>query len=171
MALMATLYNKNPLWQFIDEEASFRVHEPKFVNRLYFPLANEAGILSSITPDLHGDIKTSHNSFLTLPVSIEDLHNIKSSRNFWVHVQSRGASQAWSLTGVSALQNAADFLRRGEEKVSLWLVKSSGQTCSMSKGFFDLRSTYSSNESPRPDPDSVKAVSRANKWKMYLWLN
>ncbi len=118
---------KNPLWQFIDETANFRVESPGSVSRLYFPLANEAGILSSITPDLHGDIKTSHNSFLTLPVSIEDLHNTKSSRNFWVHIEGGAClpagrdrqGQAWSLTGVSAIQNANKFLHKNEEKVSL----------------------------------------------------
>ncbi len=89
---------------------------PESVSRLYFPLANEAGLLSSITPDLHGDIKTSHNSFLMLPVSIEDLHNTRSSRNFWVSVEGRGV---WSLTGVSALQDAATFFDKKKEKVSL----------------------------------------------------
>src|SRR3989338_6755603 len=100
---MSNTVNKHSLWQFIDDEASFRVASPETVSRLYFPLANEAGILSSITPDLHGDIKTSHNSFLTLPVSIEDLHNIKSSRNFWVYIEGKG--EAWSATVVSSLQN------------------------------------------------------------------
>lgn len=112
--------SKHPLWQFIDEEASFRVVSPQDVSRLYFPLANEAGILSSITPDLHGDIKTSHNSFLTLPVSIEDLHNTKSSRNFWVLIEGQEARrQVWSLTGVSAVQNANRFSHKDAEKVTL----------------------------------------------------
>ncbi len=112
--------SKHPLWQFIDEEASFRVVSPETVSRLYFPLANEAGILSSITPDLHGDIKTSHNSFLTLPVSIEDLHNTKSSRNFWFLIEGRGAQkQVWSPTGVSAVQNANKFSHRNTENVTL----------------------------------------------------
>lgn len=112
---MAVQPLKNLLWQFIDDNASFRVSSPDAVSRLYFPLANEAGILSSITPDLHGDIKTGHNCFLTLPVSIEDLHNTKSSRNFWVHVEGRGV---WSLAGVSAGQNALKFSSK-RDKVSL----------------------------------------------------
>jgi cellobiose phosphorylase len=91
---------KNNLWQFIDSDGSFRVQDPDKTSRLYFPLCNESGILSSITPDLHGDIKTNQNSFLMLPVTSGDLHNIKSSRNFWAHVEGKGA---WSLTGVSAL--------------------------------------------------------------------
>ncbi|HTL71123.1 MAG TPA: cellobiose phosphorylase [Candidatus Eisenbacteria bacterium] len=105
-----------PLWQFLDEEASFRVYSPEYTSRLYFPLANEAGLLSSITPDLHGDIKTGHNCFLTLPVTIEDLHNARTTRNFWAHIEGHGA---WSLTGVSASQNADKFVRRRKEKVSL----------------------------------------------------
>jgi cellobiose phosphorylase len=106
---------KPSLWEFIDSEASFRVHSPTSVSRLYFPLGNEAGLLSSITPDLHGDIKTSYNSFLTIPVSVEDLHNTKSNRNFWVYVEGKGA---WSLTGVSARQEAERFNGKAE-KVTL----------------------------------------------------
>jgi cellobiose phosphorylase len=105
-----------PLWQFIDDQGSFRVQSPETVSRLYFPLCNEAGILSSITPELYGDIKTNHNSFLMLPVTIEDLHNTKSSRNFWVHVEGKGA---WSATGVSAIQHANKFLHKNKEKVTL----------------------------------------------------
>ena len=105
-----------PLWQFTDKQGSFHVDSPDAVSRLYFPLANEAGILSGITPDLHGDIKTSYNSFLTQPVTIESLHNSKSSRNFWVHIEGKGV---WSLTGVSAVQNAKKFLLQDKEKVSL----------------------------------------------------
>ncbi len=103
---MLTLSNKNPLWQFTDDQGTFRAFSPDFVSRLYFPLANEGGILSSISPDLHGDIKTDHNCFLTMPVTIEDLHNTKSTRNFWVYVEGKGA---WSATGRSAHQEASKF--------------------------------------------------------------
>lgn len=113
---MARTSEKTPLWEFMDAEGAFRVGSPTSVSRLYFPLANEAGILSSITPDLHGDIKTGNNSFLTLPVTVEDLHNTKSNRNFWVHIEGKGA---WSATGVSALQDADKFLGKTSEKVSL----------------------------------------------------
>ncbi len=107
---------KNTLWQFIDESGSFRVTNPDAVSRLYFPLANEAGILSSITPDLHGDIKTNHNSFLMIPVTIEDLHNSKSSRNFWLHVEGKGCL---SLTGVSAEQQAKKFHHQNRDTASV----------------------------------------------------
>ena len=114
--MSTSLYGKNSLWQFTDEHASFKVESPDRLSRLYFPLANEAGILSSITPNLHGDIKTSHNSFLTLPVSVEDLHNTKSSRNFWLYVEGHGV---WSATGSSAVQFANKFLNKNDEKVTL----------------------------------------------------
>lgn len=109
--------NHSPaLWQLTDPRGSFRVESPDSLSRLYFPLCNEGGILSSITPDLHGDIKTSHNSFLMQPVTVESLHNSKSSRNFWVHIENKGV---WSLTGISAVQNAKKFLHKDNEKVTL----------------------------------------------------
>ena len=51
-----------------------------------------------ILVSLKGSIKSSHNSFLTLPVSAEDLHMSKSSRNFWVR---KDDIHLWSATGVS----------------------------------------------------------------------
>ncbi len=74
-------------WSFIDDEGSFRAEAPHQVSRLYFPLGNEAGLLSAVTPDLHGDIKTGQNVFLTQPVSEQDLHNIRSRRDFWLRTE------------------------------------------------------------------------------------
>lgn len=104
---MASTKLPAPLWRFTDSDGTFRADNPDRVGRLYFPLCNEAGILSSITPDLHGDIKTGQNTFLTQPVSVDDLHNLKSSRNFWIHVE--GREGAWSAAGVSAAQEAKKF--------------------------------------------------------------
>ena len=75
------------------------MENPQHTSYLYFPLVNEAGMMSAITPTLNGDIKINQNAFLTLPVSMEDLHNTRSARNFWVPVD--GAAP-WSLTGNSA---------------------------------------------------------------------
>ena len=69
-----------------------------------------AGLVSVVTPTLHGDIKTNQNTFLTLPVSVEDLHTSRSSRNFWVNVP---GMSAWSVTGNSAPQ-IAQRARRSE---------------------------------------------------------
>ncbi len=90
-------------WFFIDDRHSFRLPRADRTSALYFPLVNEAGMMSTITPGLHGDIKTGQNTFLTLPVSVEDLHNTRSPRDFWVLVEGHGP---WSLAGNSAPQIA-----------------------------------------------------------------
>src|SRR5471030_705385 len=82
-------------WNFTGDGEVFQARNPDQISRLYFPLCNEAGLLSAITPTLHGDIKTGQNHFLTLPVSEQDLHNTRSSRQFWVYVEGKGP---WSAT-------------------------------------------------------------------------
>lgn len=105
-----------PLWSFTDEHGSFRAY-PSSTGRLYFPLANEAGLLSSISPELRGDIKTGLNTFFSTPVTAENLHDTKQSRNFWIHIDGHGA---WSATGVSARQEAHRFPERSNpDKLTL----------------------------------------------------
>jgi len=84
----------NTLWRFINDDASFMARNPDEISRLYFPLVNESGMMSSITPKLHGDIKTGQHSFLTVPVSSEDLANTLYNRNFWLYIDGLGA---WSI--------------------------------------------------------------------------
>src|SRR5579871_5876727 len=84
-----------PWWNFTGAGEVFEAQNPDQISRLYFPLGNEAGLLSAITPTLNGDIKTDQNHFLTLPVSEQDLHNTRSARQFWVYVAGRGP---WSAT-------------------------------------------------------------------------
>ncbi|MDD5354254.1 MAG: cellobiose phosphorylase [bacterium] len=86
-----TKSNKNPTWQFIDDQGTFVLPDPQALSRLYFPLCNEQGLIAAITPDLHGDIKTGQNSFLLQPVSEFDLHNLKSKRDFWLYIEGTGA--------------------------------------------------------------------------------
>lgn len=105
---------KNVSWRFINNKGTFEWKNPENLNQLYFPLCNEKGIMSSITPKLGGDIKTSQHSFLLQPVSIEDLHNNRSSRNFWIWSERTGP---YSLTGNSARQNAYNFTDK--DKVDL----------------------------------------------------
>ena len=93
-------------WKFTDDAGSFALENPQQSSALYFPLANEAGMMASITPTLAGDSKTGQNSFLLQPVSAEDLEGIKGGRNFWVHVPGKGA---WSAAGSSAAQQAQRF--------------------------------------------------------------
>ena len=86
----------NTLWKFLDDAGTFVAKNPHKLSRLYFPLANEKGLLSSITPTLHGDIKIDKDSFLTPPQSTEDLHDSRYNRNFWVYIKDRGAWSAAS---------------------------------------------------------------------------
>jgi len=93
-----------PAWQFTSPAADFHLPAPHRTSYLYFPLVNEAGMMSVVTPTLHGDAKTGQHSFLLLPVSVEDLHANRAARNFWVTIEGAGP---WSATGGSAAQVAA----------------------------------------------------------------
>jgi len=107
-------------WQFCDDNGSFQLDAPHTSSYLYFPLMNESGLVSVVSPTLHGDIKTNQNTFLTLPVSVEDLHTSRSARNFWVNVKGFGA---WSVTGNSASQIAQRYVDTETAKVQagfLW---------------------------------------------------
>jgi cellobiose phosphorylase len=108
--------NHNNNWHFVDDTGTFTLEGPHQTSYLYFPLVNEAGLMSAITPLLHGDIKTSQNSFLMPPVSVEDLHNSRSARNFWVFVDGVGP---WSAAGNSAAQTARNFVDGDAEQVRL----------------------------------------------------
>jgi len=103
-------------WRFTDEKGTFTLPDPHKHNYLYFPLVSEKGMVSVVTPTLHGDSKTDQNTFLLAPVSVEDLHNSRSARNFWVYVGDVGP---WSATGNSALQIAQAFTDDGTESVTL----------------------------------------------------
>lgn len=93
---------KSELWRFIDDNGTFTSDIAHQINALYFPLCNTAPIMSSVSPDLHGDLKTDFNSFLLEPVSRLSLGNLKSSRNFWIYINPR---KIWSATGVSKEPN------------------------------------------------------------------
>lgn len=101
-------------YQFLDEKGRFRLINPERNSYLYFPIANESGVMGSVTPTLGGDSKMGQNTFLLAPVSSEDLHNNKSSRNFWCNIKGKGI---WSATGKSAKQEAALFSQDKEETV------------------------------------------------------
>lgn len=79
---------------------------------MYFPLVNDAGMMSSITPLLNGDIKAGQNEFFMLPVSSEDLHNSRSGRNFWLYIEGVGP---WSAAGHSPGQIMDTFDEEAEE--------------------------------------------------------
>ncbi|MCM8813139.1 MAG: cellobiose phosphorylase [Candidatus Omnitrophica bacterium] len=88
----------NQLWRFTDTTGTFTFPDADQYNTLYFPLANDAEFISSITPLGKGDIKISQNHFLMQPVTRDDLHNLKSGRNFWIYAPD---GTVWSALGVS----------------------------------------------------------------------
>jgi cellobiose phosphorylase len=87
-------------WYFTDDQGTFALKNPQQTSTLYFPLLNQAGMQSCLTPTLNGDAKLDQNAFLLLPVSVEDLHNTRSARNFWVRIN----GEPWSATGNSSAQ-------------------------------------------------------------------
>src|SRR5512133_2980433 len=99
-------------WTFIDKNGTFHLDDPHKTSYLYFPLVNEAGMMSSVTPTLHGDAKADQHTFLLAPTSVEDLHTSRAARNFWVYLEGFGA---WSASGNSARQIAAPE----EDRVSM----------------------------------------------------
>ena len=103
-------------WKFVDSNGTFELAAPQHSSHLYFPLVNEAGMMSVVTPCLNGDIKTGQHAFLMPPVSVEDLHNNRSGRNFWIYIDGMGA---WSATGNSARQIAQNFSGQEDDTVSL----------------------------------------------------
>lgn len=106
---------KNNGWRYIGDKGHFVLDNPDHTSYLYFPLVNEEGMMSTITPSLHGQVTSGHNTFLMAPISVEDLHNSKASRNFWVHIKGKGV---WSAAGNSPQQNAQRFTE-GEDQATL----------------------------------------------------
>lgn len=93
-------------YHFLDDRGIFTLKHPENYSYLYFPVAGEAGLKSSLTPELGGDSKLDQNTFLLEPVSAENLHNNRNTRNFWCHVNGVGS---WSATGVSAEEISKRF--------------------------------------------------------------
>lgn len=98
--------------KFIDEHGSFQVKQPENTSYLYFPLASETGLKSSVTPKLGGDAKIDQETFLLEPVSSENLHNNRSTRNFWLL---KNGTDVYSAAGASAEQESAQFSAMQDE--------------------------------------------------------
>ncbi|MBD5118637.1 MAG: cellobiose phosphorylase [Clostridiales bacterium] len=98
---------------FLNGSGDFTLEHAQRWPGVYFPLANEGGMMSSVTPLLSGDCKTGQNTFLLAPTSAETLHESRASRNFWVGID----GEPWSATGQSAPQQGARFTDREEDVV------------------------------------------------------
>ena len=66
-------------WMFEGDTADFSIRDQQLRSDLFFPLTNEAGIMSDITPMLAGDCKAGQSKFLLTPVSVCNLKDDKSS--------------------------------------------------------------------------------------------
>lgn len=97
---------------FKDDKGTFSLKQPEQTSYLYFPIAGEQGLKSAVTPLLSGDAKTDQNHFLMQPVSAEELHNNKSTRNFWCRVEGKGV---WSATGAGAQEALKRATGKAEE--------------------------------------------------------
>lgn len=102
------------LLKLLNEQGDFMLRNAQRYPGVYFPLVNEGGMISSVTPALAGDCKTGQNTYLLAPASSETLHESRAARNFWVRIQ---GYEPWSVVGQSAPQQAARFDPQGEESV------------------------------------------------------
>lgn len=98
----------------LNSQGDFVLRHAQQYPEVYFPLVNESGMISSVTPLLSGDAKTGQNTYLLAPASAETLHESRASRNFWVCAEGRAP---WSAVGQSALQATRRFSQDAEEAV------------------------------------------------------
>lgn len=99
-------------YSFIDNKGTFKIDKPENTSYLYFPIAGEKGLKSVVTPNLAGDSKIDQNTFLLEPESVENLHNNKATRNFWINIDGAGV---YSAMGSSAEQMAARFSKKQDD--------------------------------------------------------
>ena len=92
--------------RFTDTNGTFSIENAENYSGLYFPIAGKTGLKSAVTPNLGGDSKIDQETFLLEPVTIESLHNNRSTRNFWCRTADGGC---WSVTGTSAEQESQKF--------------------------------------------------------------
>ena len=87
--------------EYLNSDGDFKLEKADENSYLYFPIGNEAGVMASITPNLHGDNKTGQNSFLLEPVSVEGLHSTNYGRNIWFRINKK---TIWAANGCSPMQ-------------------------------------------------------------------
>lgn len=80
-----------PKLKFLNANGDFVLTDADQAAETYFPLANEGGIISSITPRLAGDCKTGQDTFLLAACSEQTLHESRATRNFWAAICRRNA--------------------------------------------------------------------------------
>ena len=103
-------------YEFIDNNGTFCLENPDLYSYLYFPVGATSGMMGSLTPESGGDLKTSQNTFILEPVSSDNLHNNRSTRNFWLHLENGALISAM---GASADAHARKF-SPSKDKVTLY---------------------------------------------------
>ena len=103
-------------YEFIDDKGTFKLEDPDLYSYLYFPAGSDSGMMGSLTPEFGGDLKTSQNTFILEPVSSDNLHNNRSTRNFWICFED---GTLVSATGASALSHSRKFTS-AKDKVTLY---------------------------------------------------
>lgn len=97
----------NPIWFFTNNElGAFEAPNAQYTSKLYFPLMNEKGMKTYVTPELKGDILIDFQRYLSVPNVTEDLHRQAPGRNFWVHIQGQ---LPWSVSGMSVFQKSQQW--------------------------------------------------------------
>jgi cellobiose phosphorylase len=102
-------------WAFIGEgtraapTGEFLAVHAEQVSRLYFPLVNEVGLRSWVTPGLQGAPALSHHEYLGVPLTCEDLPNNLLHRGFWL-VDEKGAVASLGRVGAACQRDADDRL-------------------------------------------------------------
>jgi cellobiose phosphorylase len=99
--------------KYLDNKATFIVKNAKDLSYLYFPLVNEYGLKSAITPSLSGDCKIDQNHFALLPMSVEDLHASKAKRNVFFLINNQDVFATSGETPLQLLNNDEEVTVEG----------------------------------------------------------
>lgn len=90
----------NPNRLTLRADGSFSLRGAEEFSYLYFPLFSPSGLLSVVSPEFQGDIKTDLNHFLLQPVSVEDLRHSLFGRHVFFTVD----GELFSNTGKTPVQ-------------------------------------------------------------------
>ena len=103
-------------YEYLGKDGEFKLGSPDNWSYLYFPDGASSGMMGTVTPEFGGDLKTSQNTFILEPVSSDNLHNNRSTRNFWIKIEN---GNLVSAMGNSARQHALKGAA-GEDEATLY---------------------------------------------------
>lgn len=94
---------------FTGKDGSFSLRYAENTSGLLFPVANEKGLKSLVTPNLGGGTLYKNREIFLNPLTLEKLKDTVESRNFWIYVENKGA---WSATGMSSEHTSCKFTNK-----------------------------------------------------------